>query len=209
MKIHFTKIFIILLFITFTQISFAAKLPQVPTNCFESETYCHHTRVIYDSNNRKVIRLNLFASFDFDEFDSYQEILDLYFDFEEWGTYTEESEDIRFIETRTLDSIFIDGKEIRRHKAHYFTKAPWPIREMESDELTLCEQIDPYEKSIISWHFYLDKSYPNMGMKYKSGYLHIRFDQDQDKYRTRNLSKYLLMIGSQNNANGVMKKIKH
>ncbi len=175
----FLKIFI---FSSWCIGAFAAnELPKIPTNCFQEKSFCYGNDVVDSEEGRRVIRVSLIAKFDNTEYTDHMELVNKFFDFAQWPVYAEDSQDVKFFESRELDTLNINGKQIRRHLAHYETGAPFPFRRMEIFEVANYYQISSPAGAFLSYKFVADMSNPQTkGIKYKVGILHLAKLQNND-----------------------------
>lgn len=161
----------------------AGTLPTVPSDCFDRDNYCYGSDVTENDQGRRVIRVQLFARVDANEYSSPEALIGKFFDFASWPTYVQGSRDVSFVESRELEPAERDGQKIRRHLAHYYTGAPFPFRKIEVYEVANYTQLPTFEGALISYQFLADTSDPNLkGLKHKLGILHLALDQESNEY---------------------------
>lgn len=209
MKKLFSSSILLLVFLFSQSVIAASYVPNIPTGCFDDDaTYCSDYGVAHSSEaGRKVIKVDFYAKLDGLNFEDEWEIYDLFADFEAWGDYTSWVEDYGSISTDkkakksakkaledhnvtmlssvVADSIELeDGVEALVHEVTYFTAGPWPFTTNKIVERALYYEIPAYEGALISMKMILDPSYADQlkGLKYKTGILHIGYDEEEDAY---------------------------
>jgi len=177
------KKYLLFVFILLTQNSFA--LPEIPTDCFADKEYCHSHKILKDPNRKKYIQINFFAELSADEFDSIEEIEDIFSDFPAWMEYVKNADNVDMKNSVTRFSGDTEaGEHLRIHEAEYTIKAPMPVKRVKVKEVTIYKKTVPFEGAESSWFFYLDRSYKDLtGVKDKKGELHVTFDPEQNIYR--------------------------
>lgn len=174
-----------------------------PANCFDENTYCFKTTVIYGTDNTRYIHTNLYAMINEDEIESTDALLAKYIDFNKWPKYVERKDALRFVRSVALPPIYetdADGNKSPRyrHFSHYFTKAPFPINSLEVKEYSMYRYILP--KTMPEWsdadnilHFELLKGRQEIpelgevleapvGLKNKFGNIAIKHDKENHRY---------------------------
>ena len=165
-------------------------LPNIPDDCFDEEVFCHNWEVLKKRNpnnphGKRVIRINFFAEIDGFEFDSFNDLVGRFINFDAWPEYTKNSENIKMSFSKRLPSIVDEnGEVIHRHEAHYTMKGPRIIGgKVNVRELALYKQIPLVEDAVASWALKHDKGYEHVGIKHKTGVLHLTYDEDSDTYK--------------------------
>jgi hypothetical protein len=177
------KKIIIAITILMSQTAFA--LPEIPADCFTDKVYCHSHKVLKDPNRKKYFQINFFAELSADEFESIEEIEEIFSDFPAWIDYTQDSENVDL--TTSLTRFRGDteaGEHLRIHEAEYTMKAPRPLNRVNVKEVSIYKKTAPFEGAAASWFFYLDRSYKELkGVKDKKGELHLVYLPQQNVYR--------------------------
>ncbi|HAZ12437.1 MAG: hypothetical protein A2X86_16950 [Bdellovibrionales bacterium GWA2_49_15] len=153
-----------------------AEVPSFPANCFQGKNYCSRSRVTNDQDERRIIRLEIFAQISKAKFANYEELRDLYFRFEDWPTYAARSVSILF-----TDSARQRGPEpeaATRHFAHYKTRAPWPLSYTEVIDLLEYQMLASTSPEVFAAEFSQVADFTSRkGLKYNTGQLHILDNQ--------------------------------
>ncbi|MCK5072719.1 MAG: hypothetical protein KAQ98_04780 [Bacteriovoracaceae bacterium] len=187
----------ILMFAFFIQATFAGTFPEIPDGCLDEDIYCSEAKVvkkIIDGESKKVIRIKIFVLGTADDYDSEQDILDLFFDFDSWGDYAEmgDSRTIKFKKSLNLGPITWNEHETFRHYANYKIKAPFPINWMNVRAMGYYWNIEPYEGAVASCMFENQTSgvfeipgeptlHGGEGFKYTDGEFHIKVEGEEDE----------------------------
>ncbi len=160
-------------------------LPEIPEDCFTDKVYCHFHKVLKDPNQKKYIQVIFFAELSGDEYESIEEIEEIFSDFPAWIEYTKDSEDVDMKTSLTRFRGDTEaGEHLRIHEAEYTMKAPRPINRVNVKEVTIYKKTVPFEGADSSWFFYLDRSYEDLqGVKDKKGELHLVYLPEQNIYR--------------------------
>lgn len=170
--------------------SLQTKLPNVPDDCFDEEIFCHNWEVLKKRNpknphGKRVIRINFFAEIDGFEFESHEDLIGRFINFEAWPEYTKNSENIKMSYSKRLPSIVDENGVVNhRHEAHYTMKGPRIIGgKVSVRELALYKEIPLADGAKASWALRHDENYESTGVKHKTGVLHLAYDEDEDVYR--------------------------
>ncbi|MBT3984460.1 MAG: hypothetical protein HOE90_24100 [Bacteriovoracaceae bacterium] len=175
--------------------AFAGKaLPEVPDDCFDSNSFCTKRAVLRNAAGKRYINVQFFAAISEDDFDTPEDIVDMYFDFAEWGEYTKGTNEVKMKVTLPMGTYTKDGTVITRHYATYKTKAPFPIGKVHIREVTDYIPLTAYDGAELSYYYTLaDASTPIKvpghgvykkpeGLKMKNGHIHVAYDEDNGEY---------------------------
>ena len=178
------KILLVMLVLV-AQALYAKSLPEIPGDCFDNDIFCNDAKVTkkkIDGEQKQVIHVEFFAKLDPAEFGESDDILFRFLDFNYWDNYVAGSSFLQYYETVALDSVMIDDQEVFRHYCHYWTKAPF-IGKQEVYEQALYREVFDYDGVVFSWFFSPDPTFKKAkGIKYKEGYLHLTYDEDEGVY---------------------------
>ncbi len=174
------------LLIFFSIIAFSinafSSLPAIPLNCFSNNKYCTKISIERDHNSSKIIKIKAFLKLDKSKFGELSNVLDRFYNFDQWDSYVAGSNNINFIATepRLVEST----EELTRHFTHYNVKVPWPLRRLEV--IDLVKYIDISDEFPDSLHSASFSSVPGFddreGIKYANGFLHIALSSDQSYF---------------------------
>jgi len=177
----------------------AETLPVIPAGCFDEAVFCTEAEVVnkvIDGREREVINVKVFMVASFSEFESVEDLLALFFDFNSWDEYAnkEGSERIKFkgqTASQNLGSVVVNGIETQRHYAHYKIKSP--IGYITVRAVGYYWMVEPFEGAEVSAQFENQTSgtfeIPSEGVleggegfKYTAGNFHIRKDEENQEY---------------------------
>ena len=89
------------LLIFFSIIAFSinafSSLPAVPLNCFSNNKYCTKISIERDQNSSKIIKVKAFLKLDKSKFGELSNVLDRFYNFDQWDSYVAGSNNINFI----------------------------------------------------------------------------------------------------------------
>ena len=161
----------------FGYVSFVfADIPTFPSDCFLGKNFCSRAQVIHGQQNRRVIRVEIFVQMFKAEYSKFEELKDLYFQFEDWPSYAGHSDSISFIESAS--KVGPAPLAAIRHQAHYTTKAPWPVSKAEVFDLLEYQEIAKAQGVVYAVEFSQVQDFSaRKGVKYNYGQLHLLDDQ--------------------------------
>lgn len=193
-----TKLFIFALLILSTSV-LANTLPEIPSDCFDEDVYCTRAKVIrkvVGGESRKVINVKVFAVVSFDDYESVDELMDLFFDFNSWDEYAANEGSGRILfngqtSSQHMGYEMINGFEVAKHYAHYRIKSP--IGYIKVRAMGYYWMVNPYEGAVVSAEFHNqttgvyeipgeDTLYGGEGFKYTAGDFHVTMDEDNEEY---------------------------
>lgn len=167
--------FILLLVLSISNLLVAAQIPSIPSNCFSTKNYCVSSDVLRLSNGDRGIKIVIHVDPMQTHYNTVEELQARYFDFANWPSYVNGSENIRF-DLSEENTMVLNGKEVITHKHSYVAKAPWPISKMEVDDVVYYQMTERAD-TVLSTEFKQVPGYAKRkGLKYNSGELHLYRD---------------------------------
>ncbi|MDI1451265.1 hypothetical protein [Polyangium sp. 6x1] len=130
------------------------KVPPTPANCFSHSAANHYPRILEDG---KTIRVLSFIRQPEDDWESAQDLLDLFIDFDQWGEYAKAAGtgDIAFVTSKRLPDTVIDGHQVMQHYSEYYVKGPLGIKQHIVELNHVRRRVPPYEGAELSLEFAL------------------------------------------------------
>lgn len=162
--------------------SFAFPISNPPTNCFDNEVYCATTSISTNADNLYVIHVSFFAKLEKEDYQSLQEIIDLFFDFAKWPIYASANGEnhLVFSLSKELPPIIINQKKIRRQLAKFTTKSP--IGRITIKELIHFKDLSPVHDALYKVMFYPDPNFKHKGAKQSGNMSIVFFDGTYKEY---------------------------
>jgi len=174
--------FLIFYLVIIFSINAFGSLPIIPLNCFSNNQYCTKISIERDQNSSKIIRIKAFLKLNKSKFGELNDVLERFYNFDQWDSYVADSNNINFITTepRAVES----REELTRHFTHYNVKVPWPLKRLEVIDLVKYINIsNKFPDSLHSASFSSVSDFRDReGIKYSNGFLHIALSSDESYF---------------------------
>ena len=188
----------IIFFFFLISVSIAGGLPEIPKDCLKDRLYCSQTyveKMMVKNVMRNVARINVFAVLSKDDWESPNDVVLRFIDFDNWPAYAayDGTNNIKIKRCFEMSPLFIGDTEIHRQYLYLKAKAPAPIFYIKARSVVHYWLTKPIPGAHLSASFEQQTNNTYVipgedilegaeGIKYNSGEFHLRVDPVSGDY---------------------------